>query len=214
MCLIFTYVRVCQETVPKKKQPRTRAETKHETREALVHAATRLFAERGFDTPSLDDICERAGYTRGAFYVHFRDRDDLVTAVMEKVGHTFLDAIVGTEEDDLATIAQRFVGALASGAYPLTRRGGIRPYQLLDACARSPAIRKQYVALVEETIGRLGRATKVAQRNKHIRADLSADGVALLLVTVVIGVQTLMDLEVPIDTTKNAAWILKLLAKD
>lgn len=195
----------------KKKAPRTRAETKHETREALVHAATRLFAEQGFDTPSLDDICERAGYTRGAFYVHFRDRDDLVTAVMQDVGRTFLDAVVGVENDDLATIAQRFVASLASGAYPLTRRGGIRPYQLLDACARSPAIRKQYVALVEETIARLARAAKASQKSKQIRGDLSAEGVGLLLVTVVIGVQTLMDLEVPIDATKNAEWMLKLL---
>ncbi len=197
----------------RKSTSRTRAETKQETREALVSAAMRLFAERGFDAPSLDDICERAGYTRGAFYVHFRDRDDLVTAVMQKVGRTFLDALLGAEDADLATIAQRFVAALASGAYPLTRRGGIRPYQLLDACARSPAIRAQYVSLVEETIARLSRAAKVAQKNKQIRGDLSADGIGLLLVTVVIGVQTLMDLEVPIDATKNAAWMLKLLQK-
>jgi len=53
-------------------------------------------------------------------------------------------------------VIERFVGALASGAYPLTRTGGVRPYQLLDACARSPAIRKQYVALVREAIARLG----------------------------------------------------------
>ncbi len=202
--------------MPRKSTARSRAEAKQETRAALVSAATRLFAERGFDAPSLDDICERAGYTRGAFYVHFRDRDALVTAVMDRVGRAFLDALLGpsqqSEDDDLATIAQRFVVALASGAYPLTRRGGIRPYQLLEACARSPAIRAQYVALVEETIARLSRAAKSAQKKKQVRADLSAEGIGLLLVVVVIGVQTLMDLEVPIDATKNAAWILKLLA--
>ena len=189
---------------------KTRAETKRETRERLVSAAMALFAERGLDAPSLDDICDRAGYTRGAFYVHFGDRDDLITAVMERVGRTFLDALSG-EDDDLTTIAHRFVLALASGAYPLTKKGGIRPYQLLDACARSPAIRKQYVALVEETIERLSRATKQSQKKKAVRSDLSSEGMGLMLVCVVIGVQTLMDLEVPIDATKNTEWILKLL---
>ena len=195
----------------KKSPKKSRAQTKQETREALVRAAMELFAKNGLDTPSLDDICERAGFTRGAFYVHFADRDAIVAAVMEKVGRTFLDALAPSEEDDLGTIAGRFVIALASGAYPLTRRGGIRPYQLLDACARSPSIRKKYVALVEETIGLLARAPERSQKKRAVRDDLSAEGVGLLLVCVVIGVQTLMDLEVPIDSAKNAAWMLQLL---
>ncbi|HEX4515980.1 MAG TPA: TetR/AcrR family transcriptional regulator [Polyangiaceae bacterium] len=205
----------------KKAPKKTRAQTKQETRAALVRAAMELFAKHGLDVPSLDDICERAGKTRGAFYVHFADRDAIVTAVMEKVGRTFIDALVQSEDDDLATIAQRFVVALASGAYPLTpsRRsgrasvGGIRPYQLLDACARSTPIRKQYVALVEETIARVSTATERSQKKKAVRADVSPDGMALMLVCVVIGVQTLMDLEVPVDSAKNAASILKLLQR-
>ena len=46
---------------------------KKETRSALIRAALKLFHEEGFDGPSLDAICARAGYTRGAFYVHFKD---------------------------------------------------------------------------------------------------------------------------------------------
>jgi len=184
---------------------------KQETREALVTAALYLFAKHGFDAPSLDDICERAGFTRGAFYVHFRDRDDLVTAAMQRVGRTFLDALLGSEGDDLATIAQRFLSALASGAYPLTRKGGIRPYQLLDACARSSAIRAQYVALVNETIGRLAQASTRAQRAKQLRSDVSAEDIGFLLVTSVIGVQTLLDLDVDVDIPKRAAVLLALL---
>ena len=196
----------------KKKKP-TRAQAKNETREALVTAALALFAARGFDAPSLDDICEHAGFTRGAFYVHFADRDDLVTAVMQRVGRAFLDGLLGQagEDDDLATIAQRFIASIASGSYPLMGRGGIRPYQLLDACARSPAIRAQYVSLVQETIARLNRAAMRAQRKHQIRKNLDTDGVGFLLVTAVIGVQTLMDLEVPVDVAKSASWMLKLL---
>jgi AcrR family transcriptional regulator len=194
-----------------KKKPKSRAEVKVETREALVSAALALFAKHGFDTPSLDDICDRAGFTRGAFYVHFRDRDDLVTAAMQRVGRVFLDGLLGAEGDDLAAIAQRFVLALESGAYPLTRKGGIRPYQLLDACARSRAIRTQYVSLVNETIRRLAEATRRGQVAKHVRADLSPDAIGLLLVTSVIGVQTLLDLDVAVDIPKSAAALLTLL---
>ncbi len=69
---------------------------------------------------------------------------------MQRVGGELLDALLGPERDpeavDLAGIAMRFLEALASGRYPLTRKGGVRPYQLLDACARSPRIRAEYRA--------------------------------------------------------------------
>ncbi len=118
----------------------SRDQAKQETREALLRAALALIPQRGLDV-SLDDICDRAGYTRGAFYVHFEGRDALLAAVMERVGRHVLDALIGAtgQDDDLAGVVARFLQGLSTGAYPLTRAGGVRPYQLLDACARSPA---------------------------------------------------------------------------
>ncbi|MGH7328029.1 MAG: TetR family transcriptional regulator, partial [Polyangiaceae bacterium] len=67
------------------KATKTRDATKIETRDALIAAGAMEFAEKGVDGPSLDGICARAGFTRGAFYVHFRDRDDLLVAVVDRV---------------------------------------------------------------------------------------------------------------------------------
>ena len=75
---------------------RRRALTKRETRAALLDAGLAEFAAHGLDTPSLDAICARAGFTRGAFYVHFRDREDFVVAVMERELATFLDVMIAT----------------------------------------------------------------------------------------------------------------------
>jgi len=88
---------------------------KQETREALVQAAIAEFAEKGLDLPSLDAICARAGFTRGAFYVHFRDREELLGAVMERVLDAVLDAVMGTEgaANDLETIVARYVTVAA-----------------------------------------------------------------------------------------------------
>ena len=61
---------------------RRRALTKRETRAALLDAGLAEFAAHGLDTPSLDAICARAGFTRGAFYVHFKDREDFVVAII------------------------------------------------------------------------------------------------------------------------------------
>src|SRR5688500_7579666 len=62
----------------------TREQTRADTREALIEAALGTFVGAGLDAP-LDEICRRAGYTRGAFYVHFPDRDALILAVVEQI---------------------------------------------------------------------------------------------------------------------------------
>src|SRR5207253_9506971 len=51
------------------------------TREALLDAAAAVFARRGFHGASLDEIAETAGYTRGAIYRHFADKEVLLHAV-------------------------------------------------------------------------------------------------------------------------------------
>ena len=51
------------------------------TREALLDAAAAVFARRGFHGASLDEIAETAGYTRGAIYKHFQDKEELLHEV-------------------------------------------------------------------------------------------------------------------------------------
>jgi TetR/AcrR family acrAB operon transcriptional repressor len=52
------------------------------TREAILDAALRVFAERGFSAAQLEDIAARASVTRGAVYHHFTGKEDLLGAVL------------------------------------------------------------------------------------------------------------------------------------
>ncbi|HET8601459.1 MAG TPA: TetR/AcrR family transcriptional regulator [Segeticoccus sp.] len=54
------------------------------TRERLFAAAQEVFAERGFHGTSVEEICERAGFTRGAFYSNFGSKEDLVLDLAEQ----------------------------------------------------------------------------------------------------------------------------------
>ena len=62
----------------------TQEERKAKTREALIEAATRLFARRGVEATSLDDIAGEAGYTKGAIYANFPNKRALLEAVIER----------------------------------------------------------------------------------------------------------------------------------
>lgn len=61
----------------------TQGERRLQTREALVRTARRVFLEHGFHGASLDEIAERAGYSKGAVYSNFAGKDDLFLAVLD-----------------------------------------------------------------------------------------------------------------------------------
>ena len=60
-----------------------KGDKRQRTRAALIEAAAGIIAEKGFDRASLDEICARAGMTRGAFHGNFKSRDELFLAVVE-----------------------------------------------------------------------------------------------------------------------------------
>lgn len=206
-------------------KPVPRDETKQRTREALVRAALELFAEQGLDAPSLDAICERAGFTRGAFYVHFRDREELLVAVMDHVGAAFLSSVfTGLSADEhrsarrrgaIRIVAERFVDAVKSGAYPLMKAEGERPavrmHQLLDACARAPAVRERYRGLVEASVASVASLVSDDQHARVVRGDVDQAVIGRLLLAIVIGAQTMAELGVAIDPDRLARTVLRML---
>jgi AcrR family transcriptional regulator len=189
----------------------SREQAKAETREAIITAAIGAFAEQGLDGPSLDAICARAGYTRGAFYVHFKDREDLIAAVIERFTGLLLDTIVATGDAamDLERTVRSFVDAVEAGMYPF--HGAVAPHQIIQACTRSPALRSRYVATVREAIGRVEHAAREGQQANTVRQDVDAAQVATLLIAIVLAVQTLREIDYPFDARAAGQAVLRLL---
>jgi AcrR family transcriptional regulator len=64
-----------------KHQQRTEA-----TRRALLRSARRIFARDGFEASRIEDIAAAIGHTRGAFYAHFKTKEDLFFVLLEEEG--------------------------------------------------------------------------------------------------------------------------------
>ncbi len=61
-----------------------REEKKAATREALLEAATKVFARQGYVAASVDDVAWEAGLTKGAVYSNFDSKDALFAAVIDR----------------------------------------------------------------------------------------------------------------------------------
>lgn len=88
------------------------------TRAELIAAGRRLFAQRGYQDTTIEDIVVAAGVTRGALYHHFSGKDELFQVVYETVE---------------ADLARRSLTAASAREEPVERLlAGIDAF--LDAC--------------------------------------------------------------------------------
>jgi TetR/AcrR family transcriptional repressor of nem operon len=187
---------------------------KIETREALITAGMIEFAEHGLDAPSLDQICARAGKTRGAFYVHFADRDELLVAVVERVLETFQDAVIASGDGarSLQQTVAGYVAAVVAGAPAVRNTGPWRFHHTLAACARLPELRRRYAALQHSAIERVSDAARAGQRAGTVRADVAADRIGELLVVLTLGISAFREIGAPFDLHGGAAALARLFA--
>jgi len=198
-----------------------RRRDKQESREALLRAATELFAESGFDGPSLAAICERAGYTRGVFYVHFQSRNELVAAVVEWVLGDFIDQVIApleAGEGDLASMATRFVeraiGGLDPGASdaPGGWFGALAFHRVLEAASRAPRVRKTLARLLLGAVDRLEALARADQARGRVRPDAEPREIARILLLLATGLLAVQELELPFDLERSRHAVLALLA--
>ncbi|HEY6060162.1 MAG TPA: TetR family transcriptional regulator [Gemmatimonadales bacterium] len=61
-----------------------RQKRKAETRSLLVEAGLKVFADRGFDLATLDDVAEAAGFTKGAIYRQFPSKSAFLLGLFEQ----------------------------------------------------------------------------------------------------------------------------------
>jgi len=102
-------------TVAVERERWTQERRRQHTRDLLLDAAEEVFAKKGFEGASLEEIADTAGYTRGAIYKHFGGKEELFLEANarfnERYVHAFVDVIdpsTPLDKLDLKAIARRW----------------------------------------------------------------------------------------------------------
>ena len=61
----------------------TKKRRREETQQKLLESAFSVFATHGYERATVDEIVREAGFSKGAFYVHFGSKEDLFWAMLE-----------------------------------------------------------------------------------------------------------------------------------
>jgi AcrR family transcriptional regulator len=183
------------------------------TRARLLDAAFQVFAAKGYGPARIDDVCEAAGYTRGAFYSNFATLDELFFALYDERA-----AVIAAQVADALTVRRpaplepsiHEVIARTAATLLLDRDWLLVKTDFLLYAARHPDVatrlaahRAELRAAVESRLlavqGRLALPPGVADVPAAARAVVAAyDGVT---------VQLLLDGDLP----AARAWLTQLL---
>ncbi len=129
------------------------------TRERLVEAARALLAEIGIQGATVESICERAGFTRGAFYSNYASKDELILDIfgreklqMIALMQSAVDSEMGGDVGDVDGVpaALRAVDRFLA-AYPRDRRSFLVQLEFVTHGIRERAVAEVYREVWVET---------------------------------------------------------------
>jgi AcrR family transcriptional regulator len=189
----------------------TQAERRNRSRTALLEAAARGLSRYGYGNLVLEDVAREAGYTRGALYHQFRNKEDLARAVLEWVDETWQSEVGGLVERD-ADPATALI-ALARGHAVFCRRDIARVAMALrmEFSGQDHPLGREVERVTGTLVERCARLIRAGRRDGSIPPGPPARAVALAFVGAIEGAVIALAGQAPHDeqlVARAAAGVL------
>ncbi|MDT0156287.1 TetR/AcrR family transcriptional regulator [Microbacterium sp. ARD32] len=163
--------------------------SRENTRARLLEAATQVFAEVGLEGATVEAVCERAGFTRGAFYSNFESKDELFLTLAASVGEARLSAVrervsdlVSAEALEGCDPVELVQQIMDSGADD--RLGVMMMSEIRIRALRDPAFGAAYLAQEREMTGSIAEMIQEIIDSGQITLRITAAEAASLLMVV------------------------------
>ena len=173
-------------------KPGTRMTSRGEqTRDQIMQSARKLFTNRGYHYTSVYDLFDHAETTKGAFFHHWKTKEDLALSILERM-EAFFDTnyfnilnTQGRSRDKIENIIN-LISQMSNGDGGYGRLFATWCMELaVDEDQLGPAVHRlkvRWCGFWKELIQR-------AQQEKDMRADISAENLSFLVVSAIFGVQ-------------------------
>ncbi|MGE7839415.1 TetR/AcrR family transcriptional regulator [Lysinibacillus sp. NPDC093712] len=83
-----------------------------ERRNEILDVADKLFGQKGFDSTSTNEILEKVGIARGTLYYHFKSKEDIMDALIERYTVQILESAKKIAADKNISVYERIIGVV------------------------------------------------------------------------------------------------------
>jgi AcrR family transcriptional regulator len=190
---------------------RTQAERRARSRSALLEAAARGLSRHGYANLRLEQVAREAGYTRGALYHHFADKEELAITTLHWVDETWRREVGDQIDRDADPVTQLL--ALARGHAVFCRRDVARFAMALrlEFGAQDHPVGREVERIAESFVKRCARLVAAGRRQGSIPDGPPARTTALALFGAVEGAVIALAGEAPHDEELAARVVAGVL---
>jgi AcrR family transcriptional regulator len=181
---------------------------------ALLESAARGLSRCGYGNLVLEDVAREAGYTRGALYHQFRDKEDLALAVIEWVNESWLREVGEPARQESGPVAELI--ALARGHAVFCRRDIARVVMALrvEFGGQDHPVGREIERISETGVKRIARLITAGRRDGSIPPGPPARVVALAALGALEGAVIALAGQAPHDEMLAARAVAGVLGLD
>ena len=178
-------------------------------RQQIAEAALSLVASQGLRGMSIAALARRVGLVPSGIYRHFKNKDEILAAVFDRVEQRLLANVQAAREENadplkcLKSVLMRHIGFIREG------RAIPRIIFSDDVHAGNSKNRARILQVFNRYMGEVGQIVRLGQAQGQIRQDLDAQTVAMMVFGIVVPAGILWHLtDGGFDVTRHAqqAW--------
>jgi len=167
------------------------------TRELILETALKGFLEKGFEKISLNELIRRSGLTKGAFYYHFKSKNELLSEVVQKYLHGYIGQHIENMNNFDGTILDKINMVIKKVTDVKKQMKKIAPkgidsrafmFLLQDGLKNDATLRAYNNATQKVVLGKMETLFLKGQQDGEIRTDIDVKQMVALLSACINGV--------------------------
>ena len=165
----------------------------NEMRERILSSVEELIATRGVNNFSLRDICDYLYISTGSLYYHFKTKDEIIIAIINKhfqeLEKDYVEWLERHKNDDNLSKG-RFIDVVLYKGTELFNRSKIHIYLINECMRENSSLKDKYKDLIESWYQKLLKGVKQVYGNRD-----DADAIAYILLLIIEGLTVRVVLE-------------------
>ncbi len=179
--------------------------------------AMEVFWKKGYQNTSLDDLLDAMGIQRGSFYNTFGSKRETYLRTIDRYTEFMFDGGPFTQVAHmepglgmLAAMCDSYIDSVTGDAEP---RGCFCAHVSKEHRGDDPAIQQAIAKGIERMRGFVKRSFEAAQRDGDLPEEVSAEGMAMLFMSVAWGIHVMAEAGLPKEDLKEAASQLFVMSQ-
>jgi AcrR family transcriptional regulator len=159
----------------------TRAQRREQTRGPVLYAPGQVFARRGFHAATVDEVAEAAGYTKGAVYSNFANKEELFLALLDQRLATQLQQVEGLYAIESSQELAAAMRGRTEQEFAAARDFGVLMVEFSLYAMRNPAAQAELAQRYRQLRGRLAELIAKRYASHQSTPPMPAEHLAALV---------------------------------